>query len=323
MSIVDYHGKVMWPFIQKATIKGIKFFVFLQLMMLASCSDNQNDLVKRYQDSLSAVRNELKEAKTKIELLSCSADQRLQKAKDLLDAGELDKAKAEVEQLKSLFPNSPEASTSSTLLTKIEELKEAKRQEEERIKMLGFKALNTIQNVTIGENKIAFSNMKIGLKYTHDAYPTYSGSEWREHTADKGSSFISFNMDITSTAKDPNIPTVAFYSVEGDKLIHQKTLWVNFARWSDYGCFLGNEPDLKNDFSKVNTVKFRVGAELEDIYFKKPYIVVLKKANTLSRHYERFDNPPVSYYGDAGYPSTLKIDDFNNGQYVALKIANL
>lgn len=296
---------------------------------LSSCnlssdtSDRIAEVEKMYQDSLSLLRNELKDAKAQIEILSFPADQRLQKAKDLLEAGELDKAFKEIEALRKIFPNSSEATNSVSLLTRIDELKEAKRKEEERIKALGFKALSVSQNVTIGENKISFSNCKIGLKYIHDVYPTYSGSEWREHTADKGSSYISFNMDITSSSKDPNIPTIAFYSVEGGKLMHETTFWVNFARWSDYGCYLGNEPDLKNDFSKVNTVKFRVGAQLEDSYFKKPYIVVLKKSNTLSRHYDRFENPPVSYSGNADYPGTLRIDDFKDGQYVALKIANL
>ena len=296
---------------------------------ISSCNSNSEtsvriaDVEKKYQDSLSILRNELKDAKAQIEMLSFPADQRLQKAKDLLEAGELDKAFKEIEVLRQIFPNSPESAHSVSLLARIDELKEAKRKEEERIKALGFKALSVSQNVTIGENKISFSNCKVGLKYTHDVYPTYSGSEWREHTADKGSNYISFNMDITSSSKDPNIPTIAFYSVQGDKLIHEKTFWVNFARWSDYGCYLGNEPDLKNDFSKVNTVKFRVGAQLEDNYFKKPYVIVLKKSNTLSRHYDRFENPPVSYSGNADYPGFLRIDDFNNGQYVALKIANL
>ena len=301
----------------------------LGTFFICSCNSNSEtaskiaDVEKKYQDSLSVLRNELKEAKSQIELLSYPADQRLHKAKELLSAGELDKAATEIEQLKRLFPNSSETSASSELLTQISELKEAKRKEEERIKALGFKALNIVQNVTIGENKITFSNMKIGLKYTHDVYPTYSGSEWREHTADKGSSFISYNMDITSSSKDPDIPTIAFYSVDGERLIHQKTFWVNFARWSDYGCYLGNEPDHKNDFAKVSTVKFRVGAQLEDRYFKNPYVIVLRTVNTLSRNYDRFENPPVSYSGDAGYPVSLTIDNFKNGQFVALKVANL
>lgn len=311
----------------KKTIKFI--FCGLGLIIISSCytkSEIENRIAaieKKYQDSLLSVRNELEEAKVQIELLSYPADQRLQKTKDLIDAGELDKAKSEIEQLINLFPNSDEASSSSELITKIEEIKESKRIEEERIKALGFKALTIVQNITIGKNKVSFSNFKIGLKYTHDVYPTYTGSEWREHTADKGCSFMSCNMDVTSSSNNPNIPTIAFYSVEGDKLVRKNTFWVNFARWSDYGSYLGNYPDHKNDFAKVNTVKFRLGAQLENDIISKPYVVVLKAENTLSRYYDRFENPPVSYSGESGYPYTLNLDNFKDGKYVALKVANL
>jgi hypothetical protein len=320
MNITGHHVGFNFSFITFAAIG------FLLLCSCNSKSGNEEKVLeveKKYQDSLTVMRNKLKEAQTKIELLSYPADQRLQKAKSLLEAGELDKAASEIEQLKRVFPNSSEALSCSELTSRIDELKDAKRKEDERIKALGFKALNIIQNVTIGENKITFSNFKIGLKYTHDVYPTYSGSEWREHTADKGSSFISCNMDVTSSSKDPDIPTIAFYSVNGEQLIHQATFWVNFARWSDFGCYLGNEPDLKNDFAKVSTVKFRLGVPLEDINFKKPYVIVLKNANTQSRRYAKYENPPVSYSGDDGYPSTLTINNFKNGQFFALKIANL
>lgn len=130
-------------------------------------------------------------------------------------------------------------------------------------------------------------------------------------------------MDVTSTSKDPNLPTLAFYSVQGDKLKLEGTFSVYFARWSDYGTYLGNEPDLKNDFSKVSTVKFKLGCELRSNLFSKPYVVVLKKENTQVRYEERFRNPPIYYYGSADYPQTLSIDNFNNGDYVAIKLANL
>ena len=91
--------------------------------MMTSCNSQTGnsakiaEIEKKYQDSLSAVRNELKEAKLKIDLLSYPADQRIKRAKDLVDSGEFDKAKTEIDQLKSLFPHSPEASSSNTILT--------------------------------------------------------------------------------------------------------------------------------------------------------------------------------------------------------------
>ena len=98
---------------------------------------------------------------------------------------------------------------------------------------------------------------------------------------------------------------------------------VDLARWEDYGTYLGNEPDLNNDFSKVDNVKFKVGCELPESDFSNPYVVVLKKENTQVRHYERFRNPPVYYSGYAEYPQSLTLEDFSDGKYVAVRIANL
>lgn len=307
----------------KKTIWVVCPIALYTLITFCGCSDNAQSHVQEMTDSMAILNQRIVELESQVKQLQYPADVRLKDIREKIENGNLDDAIKKINELCDCFPHSEEAKESKSLVTLIKEKKEAIETEKKRLKALGFKALGTLQNVTVGDNKIIFSNFKVGQKYTHDVYPTYSGTEWREHTADRGSSFISCNMDITSSSKDPNIPTIAFYSVDGEKLIHRKDFWVNFARWSDFGCYLGNEPDLKNDFSKVSTVKFRVGAQLEDIYFKKPYVIVLKKANTLSRHYDRFENPPVSYYGDASYPSTLTIDNFNNGKYVALKVANL
>ena len=68
---------------------------------------------KKYQDSIAVLKDALKEKQEQIDMLSYPSDQRLAKAKELLDAGELDKASEEISQLKKLFPNSQEASASS------------------------------------------------------------------------------------------------------------------------------------------------------------------------------------------------------------------
>lgn len=296
---------------------------FCVAFCISNCTENKTNSSQSESDSLQILKKRVSELELQIQKLQFPADQRLNKIKDLIAKEELDSALYEIKELKSCFPESEETKSTIALTEEINKKKAEIEEEKQRIKALGFKALQVAQSVTISENTVLFSNCQIGAKYTHDVYPTYGGTEWREHTADKGSKFISFNMDVTSTSKNPNIPTVAFYLIEGEKLIYKDVFWVNFARWSDYGCYLGNEPDLKNDFSKVNTVKFKVGLSLEDINFTKPYMIVLKKANKLARYTHAYDDPPVTYSGDMEYPSSLSIDDFNNGEYVAIKIANL
>ena len=307
-----------------ALIALVVFVVVFLLLMMASCNnqtDNSSQIAeieKKYQDSLSAVRNELKEAKSQIELLRYPADQRLQKAKDLLNAGELDKAKTEIDQLKTIFPNSQEASSSNDLLTKIEDLKEAKRKEEERIKALGFKALPEQATVKIDYNTVTYSSISVDNRFVFDAYD----DRWFYRDADRGSKYVTMQMSVTSTNHDPELPELALYTISGDKMILEGTFDTEFARWRDYGAYLGNYHDSSNDFSKVSTVKFKLGLQVSIEKLSKPYAIVLKKKNALSYHYDRFSNPPISYIGSAGYPSSLYLDDFKNA-YVLIKRYNL
>ncbi|MDE6198635.1 MAG: hypothetical protein K2G06_02170 [Muribaculaceae bacterium] len=258
-----------------------------------------------------------------IALLKYPADQRLSKIKQLIANGDFAKAKTEMTALRRIFPNSAEASECNSLIQDVDSKIAAIEKERERIKALGFKAIKTQSDATIGCNKVAISGISIGSEFVHDTYSTYTGSSWFYNTADRGNKFIMASMSVTSTDKNPDIPTLAFYNIEGDRLALKGTFRVEMARWDDYGSYLGNEPDHKNDFAKVSTVRFKLGCELPDEDFSKPYMVVLKRSNTQSRHYDRFRNPPIWYSGAPDYPQTLSIEDFNGGNYVAIKIANL
>ena len=276
------------------------------------------EIERKYQDTIKVLKQELSEANAKIEILSYPADQRMQKARDLLDAGELDKAKAEIEHLKSIFPNSPEASSSNTLLAKIEDLKEAKRKEEERIKALGFKAISEQTTIKIGYNTVTFSNISIGKNYIHDSYE----DRYFYNDADRGCKYISVLMTVKSDDHDPDIPQLAVYTINGDKMNFEGSFRTEFNRWEDYSTYLGNYHDSHNDFAKVNTVRFKLGLQVSDEKLAKPYAIVLMKKNVLTRLYEQFRNPPVYYSGNADYPSTLSISDFTN-RFVVVKRYNL
>lgn len=293
-------------------------------IIVCSCSSKKETEAKIaevkmiYQDSLAVLKQELKDAKAKIELLSYPADQRLQKAKNLIDTGELDKAITEINQLKKLFPNSSEASSSSALLTRINELKEAKRKEEERIKALGFKAIPEQATVKVDYNTVTYSSISVGDRFIFDAYD----DRWFYRDADRGSKYVTMQMSVTSTSHEPNLPELALYIITGDEMILEGTFDTEFARWRDYGAYLGNYHDSTNDFSKVSTVKFKLGLQVSDDKLTKPYAIVLKKKNALSYHYDRFSNPPISYTGSADYPTYLNINDFKD-RYALIKRYNL
>ncbi len=273
---------------------------------------------KRYQDSISILKSQLKQANEQIVLLKYPADQRLNQAKSLVESGDLDKALVEIQQLKQLFPNSAEASASEALLTRIEDLQEAKRKEEERIKALGFKAIPEQTTIKVDYNTVTLSNISVGNRFVFDAYD----DRWFYRDADRGSKYVTMQMSVTSTSHYPDLPQFAAYSIKGDQMTLIGKFDTRYARWSDYGSYLGNYHDSSNDFSKVSTVKFKLGLEVDNETLSRPYAIVLMKKNVLSSHYERFENPPYSYIGSANYPSQLSLDDFKE-QYVIVKRFNL
>lgn len=297
----------------------------LALTVLASCGpsqkelDNVNAQLKSSKDSINNLKKQLKEKDDEIKKLSFPADQRLSKIKKDIEEKKYKLALSEIDDLTHTFPNSEESALASQLKETVSGYIAAEEAEKERIKALGFKGLQVYSTVEIDNIKAAFSSFSVGSTYTHDAYD----SQYFYNTADKGYCYLSAAMNVTSESSDPNIPEVALYSISGSKLVYEGRFFTNFARWEDYGSYLGNYHDNGNDFSKVSTVRFKIGCHANSEVFKKPYIVLVKNVCKLERKYEKFENPPVSYVGTTDYPYTLKLEDFDNNEYYAIKIANL
>ena len=256
-----------------------------------------------------------------ITMLSLPANQRLLLINEQVSNGEYNKAKRSIEELNRLFPNSKESQQTSAILQRIDNLIAKKKAEEERIKALGFKALKPVSSVNIDYNRVEISSISVGSTFIFDSY----GDHWRYLQADKGSKYITGLMKITSDSKDPSLPQPAIYTIEGNKMIYKGNFTVRFNRWEDYGTYLGNDHDFSNDFAKTSSIRFKIGVEVPNEITQKPYAIILKKNNSLIRRYDRFENPPVSYYGTVSYPHILSLDDFTNenSQYVIIKIANL
>lgn len=305
----------------------VTYSLVVAALFFANCGANQGELnqLRKERDILAAQVDDnaaiIKALRDSITMLSFPADQRLAKINSLVTAGNYTSAKDEISQLIELFPESKEAKTSLSINERVDKLIAQKKAEEERIKALGFKALKTYTSITVGYNKVVFTNINIGNTFTFDSY----GDTYHYYTADRGNKFLSAAMKITSEDKNPLLPQPALYSISGDAMNWVGNFSVKFTRWKDYGTYLGNYTDNSNDFSKVSSVNFKVGYETSDEITKKPYAIVLKKENSLVRNYERFDNPPVFYTGSVNYPTTLRLEDFtsDDSQFVVVKIANL
>lgn len=256
-----------------------------------------------------------------IAMLSQPADQRLSSINRLVSAGDFDKARKEIHELNILFPNSIESQKTNDILQRIDKSIEKQKAEEERIKAMGFKALKPVSSVSIDYNKVSFSNISVGRTFVHDSYDDH----YFYSTADRGNVYVTAAMSVTSSVKKPDIPSLAIYSIDGDKMHFKGVMRIEMAQWESYGTYLGNYNDNGNDFSKTSTVRFKLGAEVSADVVKKAYAIVLKKENYATRHYSRYDNPPVSYSGTSPYLYNLELSDFtgNDSKYVVIKIANL
>ncbi len=325
MNILNHHGVVKCPFSQKTAFKflpALVAFVFIIILMASCNSINNSGQVSKneqiYIDSINLLKNQLEQAYAQIEILKYPADQRLNKAKSLMDAGDLDDALNEIYQLKNVFPDSKEATLSETIVNKINDLKEAKRKEEERIKALGYKAIAEQTTIKVDYNTIVLSSISVGNTFVFDSY----GDRYYYRDADRGNKYVTMQMAVTSTDHDPDLPQLAAYSINGDKMQLIGKFDTEFARWKDYGAYLGNYHDSSNDFAKVSTVRFKLGLQISNEVLAGPYAIVLMKKNVLSSHYDRFSNPPKSYIGSADYPTSLNLDSFKDN-YVLIKRFNL
>lgn len=307
-------------------MKRIIAYSFL-LVVLFGCGANQtelNNLLKERDELIARVNADaavIQALRDSVTVLSYPADQRLTKINSLVSSGEYTAAKMEISRLIELFPESKEAKSATAIVERIDKLIAQKKAEDERIKALGFKALKASTTFKIDYNKVELTSISIGNTFTFDSY----GDRYFYRSADRGNKYITAAMKITSDSKDPKLPQLAVYKISGDSMTWEGNFKTEFARWDDYGSYLGNDHDFGNDFAKTSSVRFKIGKEVAGEIVKGPYALIMKKENALNRNYERFDNPPISYIGSVDYPYTLKLEDFTkeNSQFIIVRIANL
>lgn len=297
-----------------------KLIVALIAISLITACKNYSNEYDRSQRELAIARDSIKILEAHIAKLSYPANQRLKNINQLINSGLLDSATIEIDELLFLFPKSDEAQMEAKLKNKISIIRQAKIEEENRRKALGFKALKDNPVASFDDIKASFSGFRIANTFTFDNY----GSEYRYLQADKNCKYVSASMNITSTDSNPKLPQCAIYFVEGDVLSYRyDSFSTHFARWDDYGSYLGNYADYNNDFSKVNTVRFKIGVELKDEDLKQPFVIVMKKEGVLERTYNSFARPEISYSGLASFASAITLSDVSeSGDYVIIKKYN-
>ncbi len=282
---------------------------------LISCNQQKEPTQQEY----NKLRDELEVCKQTVAELSNTPQMRLNRGQNFDSQNKLTDAKEEYRKLIEKYPSTEEAKKANVYITEIERRESEKLKAEEKKKLLGFKAIKENSSISVGDIKVNFNNITLGNQWVFDSY----GTEWRYRSAERGEIYILSKIAISSESKNPDLPPISVYKISNGGLTLLGTMDYEFSRWKDYGTYLGNYADFKNNFAYTKTIAFSCALPVSktDIDDEAVFIVV-KKVNCFSRSEDKFKNPPVSYSeGSCEVKSTLTVDDFEE-DYILVKIFN-
>jgi hypothetical protein len=283
--------------------------ILLCLITLLSCNNNTNnneytsllgkfDSVQKENDLL---KNQIRILSDSIVSLKFSAQDRLIIINNLISKDKLEDAKKQIFELRELFPYSIENEKSIGLLNTIAKKEENKRIEEERIKALGYKVFKDNTSSTIDNVSLVLSGFTFGRTFTFD-YCT-DVSEYSYRTADKDNTYLLISLSLSTKDKTGAVPNFYLYRIENGNLKKIDTYFMEeYATWTSYGAKIGNYDDDSHDFSKVNTVRYKLAAEIAVKESSQPILMLAKKDGKKGR-------------------DVLTIDDVEN-DYLVIKIIN-
>ncbi len=279
------------------TIKSIKqvnsLFLIILLLLLTNCVgtsvhntviEERDKLIKQV-DSLNDVITYLNKKNLNlsdsIKILSFPAEQRFFEIEQLIKNNELDKALIRIKQLQQIFPNSEEASKLPNQISIIEKKKEAIKEEENRRKALGFKIFKDQSQITIDKDgdirKCVFSDFHFGEIFTFDYVKDIRESYC--YYADKGNTYILADLSLSTESKYGYPPEIFACAIWDGKLKKIGYFISEYETWETYGAYIGNYSEKSHDFSKVNTVKYKLGAQISKEEANLPIVILIAKNN--------------------------------------------
>lgn len=218
--------------------------------------------------------------KDSVIMYSYPADQRYQYIVELVKLEKFDEACVEIDNLKKVFPKSAEANKVAEQITKIEKRRAELKAEEERRKALGFKVFKD-KSVVIEKRgdgaqvKYTFSNFFYEREYYFNHIEDIG--EYYYRTADKGHTYLQADLSIYTRSNYASPPSVYACKIVDGKLRKISRFACNYESYETYGAYLGNYSETSHDFSKVNTVNYKLGAEVSNEETRQPILVVTGK----------------------------------------------
>ena len=309
-----------------------RVLICVSAMALAGCTSGvQQEVFDSLQQKYNTIEKENAQLKAQVEELQNTPTNILALGRELLSAGKTNDAKETLNKLIKKFPSSAEATEASKIVSDLEKKekevrekaeKEAreKAEKEAQKKALGFKILKESTSVSYGDLTVKFTSVSSGKVWSHDAYD----DSYFYNDAERDELFVMARLSITSKDKYPSLPPIGVYKYENGRLKQIDVMRYRFARWSDYGSYLGNYHDSRNDFSHTSTVPFSNAAKVDKSTFDNYAIfVVMKKEGCFERKYDKFSTPEIRYEASSGCSMDyyLTVDDFDY-KYQLIKIFN-
>lgn len=258
------------------------FFCLFSLIGCTSESSIKKD-ERYYQQKCDSLKNIIESKDTYIQSLKDSisiysfpADQRYNSILSLINNKKYDEAKRSIQQLKNVFPKSKEANLVNEQLSKILKMEEETKIENERIKSLGFKAVKTSNVAIVNTVKCSFGNFSFSRTFTFGYCSDVN--EYSYRTADKDCTYLVTSMSMSTSEKYASVPSFYVCKIIGGKAIKITSFSEEYTSWSSYGAEVGNYSDDTHDFSKVNSVKYKLGAEISMKEAKLPLIIITSKS---------------------------------------------
>lgn len=264
----------------------MKKLIYIVAIVLVGCGvphkDYERIVIERdsIKNELSMLVQRVHTLQDSIVLLSYPANQRYEIAVSLIKQGELDSALVEIHNLQRLFPKSKEATACETQLKLISQRKEQLKREEERRRAQGFKIFkdNSIVTITDKDGKVrkcSFGGFSYGRIFTFD-YCDDVG-EYSYRTADKDNTFVLSSMTMSTKEKFAITPSIFMFRIKGDTLKKIGGFQDEYASWISYGAKIGNYSDDTHDFSKVNSVRYKIASEISIEDSKYPLVILVSK----------------------------------------------
>lgn len=230
------------------------------------------DSTAMLKDSVAYYKKDVCELKEYITKLSYPADQRFKDAEQLIKEDKLEEARSAIGELLVLFPKSDEANKCQALTSVIEKKENEIIARKERLKALGFKVFSDVSTYKEDDITVSFSGWSSGR--TFDFGHCEEVGEYDYRTADKDKTYILASATLSTKKDYATFPVIWACKIEDGKLVRIASFVKEYASWSGYGEKIGLYSDDAHDFSKVNSVRYRIAAEVNLEDYRNPIVII-------------------------------------------------